>query len=73
MKVKELIKILNQCEPNAEISVLFPVPNRPIGGMLEPIFDVKSSVDQDSNKTNYVIDTGIGESGRYEAYNKKKN
>lgn len=71
MKVKELIESLKKCDPNAEIKVLFPLPNRPIGGRLEPIFSVHPCIDQDSNKTHYVIDTGIGEDGRYEAYKKK--
>jgi hypothetical protein len=35
MKVKELIEILNQCNSNAEIKVLFPLPNRPIGGLFQ--------------------------------------
>jgi hypothetical protein len=65
MKVKELIESLKEFDPNAEIRVLFPLPNRPIGGKLEPIFEVKPCVDQDSNKTFYVIDTGIGEEGRF--------
>ncbi|WP_226530891.1 hypothetical protein [Metabacillus niabensis] len=73
MKVKELIESLKECDPNAEIQVLFPLPNRPIGGILEPIFEVKPSINQDSNKTHYVIDTGIGEEGRYETFKKEKN
>lgn len=71
MKVKELIESLKKCDPNAEIKVLFPLPNRQIGGRLEPIFSVYPCIDQDSNKTSYVIDTGIGEEGRYESYKKK--
>lgn len=68
MKVKELIQILNQCDSNAEISVLFPLPNRPTGGTLEPIFNIKPFIDQDSNETHYVIDTGIGEEKRYKTF-----
>lgn len=72
MKVGELIESLKKCERNAEIKVLFPLPDRPIGGKLEPIFSVYPCIDQDSNKTSYTIDTGIGEERRYEAYNKGK-
>lgn len=72
MKVKELIKTLKECDPNAEIKVLFPLPNRPIGGTLEPIFEVKPFIDQDSNKTNYAIDTGIREESRYKTYQSNK-
>lgn len=71
MKVKELMELLKECNPNAEIRVLFPLLNRPIGGTLEPIFNVYPCVDQDENKTNYVIDTGIGEDGRYEVHKKR--
>jgi hypothetical protein len=48
MKVKELIEILNQCDSNAEIRILLPLPNRPIGETLEPIFEIKPCIDQDS-------------------------
>lgn len=41
MKVRELIESLQECDPNGEIQVLFPLPNRPIGGTLEPIFEIK--------------------------------
>nr|WP_162482697.1 hypothetical protein [Clostridioides difficile]VUB78605.1 Hypothetical protein CDSMR_0004 [Clostridioides difficile] len=71
MKVTELIELLKECDPNAEIRVLFPLPNRPIGGTLEPIFEIKPCIDQDSNKTHYVIDTGIGEEGCYKASQQK--
>jgi hypothetical protein len=70
MKVKELIESLKEFDQNAEIRVLFPLPNRPIGGTLEPIFNVHPCIDQDTNKIHYVIDTGIGEEGRYEAHKK---
>ncbi|WP_028393940.1 hypothetical protein [Bacillus cihuensis] len=71
MKIKELIGILRECDPEAEIKVLFPLPNRPLGGILEPIFDVTPSIDQDLNKTNYVIDTGIGVEERYKTFQQK--
>lgn len=73
MKVKELIESLKDCDPNAEIRVLFPLPDRLSGGTLEPIFEIKHCIDQDSNKTHYVIDTGIGEEGRYGAYRNTKD
>lgn len=66
VKVKDLITQLQRLEQEAEIKVLFPLPNRPIGGTLESIFEIKSYIDQDSNKTHYAIDTGIGEEARYE-------
>jgi len=72
MKVNELIDLLEKCDQNAEIKVLFPLPNRPYGGTLEPIFSVTPSIDQDTNKTNFVIDTGIGEEGRYEEFKRKR-
>lgn len=73
MKVKDLIKQLQHLEQEAEIRVLFPLPDRPNGGTLEPIFKVKPLIDQDTSKVNYSIDTGIGEEGRYEAYRRDKN
>ncbi|MFS0560928.1 hypothetical protein AB1K91_09325 [Terribacillus sp. 179-K 1B1 HS] len=68
MKVNEMIEMLKNCDPDSEIKVLFPLPNRPTGGQLENVYNVKSVIDQDSNKTFYVIDTGIGEEGRHQAY-----
>lgn len=73
MKVKDLIDILQDCDSEAEIRVLFPLPNRPIGGHLEPIFNITSSTDQDTNQMHYVIDTGIGEKKRYDAFYIKKD
>lgn len=72
MKVKELINLLEKCDENAEIKVLFPLPNRPIGGNLEDVFNISPCIDQDTNKTLFVIDTGIGEEGRYEVYKREK-
>ncbi|MEY8739002.1 hypothetical protein NQZ71_21050 (plasmid) [Niallia taxi] len=73
MKVKELIEILQDCDPDTDINVLLHLPNRPYGGgILEPIHTVKPIVDQDTNKVNYFIDTGIGEEGRFQAYMDEK-
>lgn len=67
MKVSELLEKLQKLDPESEISVLYPVSHRPIGGTLEPIFEIKSYINQDSNKYHYVIDTGVGEGARYNA------
>lgn len=73
MNVKELKEILENCDPDAEIRVLFPLTKRPFLGNLEPILNIEPIFDQDTNKTGYMIDTGIGASGRYEKYQKEKN
>lgn len=73
MKVKDLILALQDCDLEAEIRVLFPLDNRPVGGHLEPIFNIIFSTDQDTNQRHYVIDTGIGEKKRYEAFYIKKD
>lgn len=71
MKVHELIERLKECNPESEVNVLVPLPNRPIGGRIEPVFDIIPSIHQDTNKVIYLIDTGIGEEGRYHAHRKK--
>lgn len=72
MKVSHMIEILRVCDPDAEIKVLFPFPNRPTGGTLESVFAINPVIDQDSNKVQYAIDTGIGEEGRYKTYIEEK-
>ncbi|WP_102707266.1 hypothetical protein [Terribacillus saccharophilus] len=72
MKVAELIEVLNQCEKNAEIKVNLSIPKRPTGGTLETIYSVKPVIDQETNKVSYMIDTGIGEEGRYREYKLKR-
>ncbi|MGG4409340.1 antitoxin VbhA family protein [Niallia taxi] len=72
MKVKDLMALLNKCDPESEIFVLREFPHRPFGGTLVPISDISNSIDQDTGKTNYIIETGIGEAGRSDVYLKSK-
>lgn len=60
MKVKELVDLLKECDPELEIKVLVPLPNLPLGGRIEPIHSIDIVIDQDTNKASYVIDIGEG-------------
>jgi hypothetical protein len=64
--------LLKECNQEAEISVLFPLPNRPTVGRLEPIHSVNLVFDQDTNKPHYMIDIGIGQEARYQEYQQDK-
>jgi len=72
MKVKELMEILKECDPELEIKVLIPLPNRPSGGRLEPIHSIEVAFDQDTYKPGYIMDIGEGQSVRWEQYLKEK-